>query len=497
MNLISLLALNMADDFSIVALPFLKTSRPVQLGGLTIRSTEDLGGLPDNRAAAVREISRMLFAQDDFRIKAACYSLIPMIDLDRAVHDTTDLEQIRSVIAYLYSPPDDVFGRPFLHTEHASVLVFTPSMLSAYLTRPPTNVINVSGLAPIEDSTRVRGYAGLHNFYHHFWVVPGSRVYGPLQNPVLNISQDLAEDIERASQQATYRSLFRLLGAPASPANSRIMTALRWYASANQESADDYSAIVHLAIAFESLLGLPQSEKTARLVDAIALLLGRTPRLDLWALQFYDARSRIVHEGRTFDLRFGIAPGTGKQESQIYQSLFSYGSQVFRLCLGALLVGMELAERAGLAEKFVTNQERYAELCRLFSDQTTVPSMRLQKARKLVETVERYRFVGETGLQIETMIGAVRGAAQALIDSGASIPVTTSTALIAVVQAKKTQDHLEQLEALRDLDSAFPEAQLPNHDVGDVVRRLTKLAWGSVFMHYHWLKKQNVDSAAE
>ena len=432
----------------------------------------------------------MLFAQDDFRIKSACYSLIPMIDLDRAPHDTVYLEQIRSVIAYLYTTPHEVFGTSHLHTEHASMVVFTPTMVSPFLTRPSYNVIDESARPPVQKTTYVRGYAGLHNFRHHFWAEPGSRVYGPLQHPVLNIAQDLAEDVERARQQATYRSLFRLLDGPASPANTRTLTALGWYASANQEAADDYSAIVHLSIAFESLLGLPQSEKTDRLVDAIALLLGRTPRLDLWARQFYDARSRVVHEGRAPDLRFAVSSGAAQQERQLYQSLFSYGSQVFRLCLGTLLVGMELAEHAGLADKFITNQERYAELCRLFSDRGTDASLRLQKAAELVDTIERYRFVGETGLQIGTMVGAVRAAAQCLIGSGVAISPAVASGLIAVIEARKSPNHLHQLEALRDLDNTYPDAQPRTEDMADVVRRLTKAVWSSVFMYYYWLTKQ-------
>jgi hypothetical protein len=480
----------MTDAFSIVALPFLKTSAPVRLGKLTFRSTEDLKGLAEDHAAAVAEVSRMLFAQDDFRIKAACYSLIPAIDLDRAPHDTAHLEHIWSVVAYLYSSPHDVFGTSFLHTEHASVVIFTPATLSPYLIRPSYNVVNEGAGPPSDSESHVRGYAGLHNFHDHFWAVPGSRVYGPLQHPVLNISQDLAQDVEQAKEHNTYRSLFRLLDAAPSPSYARILTALRWYASANHRASDDYSAIVQLSIAFEALLGLPQSEKTDRLVDAISLLLGRTPRLDLWARQFYDARSHIVHEGRATDLRFAVTPNAGERERQLYQSLFSYGSQVFRMCLGTLLVGIDLAERAGLADKFVTNQERYVELCRLFDDTRVDTQARFRKAAELVATIERYRFVGETGLQIDTMIGAVRGAAKKNKDSGEHIAAEESTALVGIVEANRSPDRFEQLEAIRLLDQTYPDAQPPDADASDVVRRLIKAVWGSVFLHYYWLKKQ-------
>jgi hypothetical protein len=61
-----------------------------------------------------------------------------------------------------------------------------------------------------------------------------------------------------------------------------------------------------LAVAFETLLRLPEFSKTDRLVDAISLLLGRTERLDEWAEQFYAARSQVVHEGEVRDEYFYV-----------------------------------------------------------------------------------------------------------------------------------------------------------------------------------------------
>lgn len=59
-------------------------------------------------------------------------------------------------------------------------------------------------------------------------------------------------------------------------------------------------------MAFEALLRLANSSKAERLKDAIALLLGRTERLDEWADQFYAARSRVAHEGPVQDPYFYI-----------------------------------------------------------------------------------------------------------------------------------------------------------------------------------------------
>jgi hypothetical protein len=488
----------MSNRFSIVILPFLKTSGSVSLGGVTFRSTDDTDGLPEDQAAAVQEVSRMFFVQDDLRIKVASYAVVPFVDLDRAPHDTEQLENIQSVLAYLYSSPHEIYGTPFLHSEHASVVVFTPSVVSVHLIRPMYNVVLEDARSlEVDDRQKVRGYAGLYNFRHHFLVAPGSRVYGPLPRPVLNIAQDLQRDVERATAQVTYRLLFGLLEKPRVPAAVRVLTGLRWYNSAHRKATDDCAAIVHLAIAFEALLGLPHSEKTDRLVDAISLLLGRVPRLDAWAQQFYDARSRIVHEGYADDLHFVASAETRKQEGQLYQSLFSYGTQVFRLCLGTLLLGSNLADQAGLEERFVTNQERYNRLCQLFDNETLEPYARLESAEELVDAIERYQFVGETGLRLETMIGAIRLGARTLLDSGIALESPLANAFTALARSATSRDSIAGLDAIHVLEKLLPDTPRPDAGPEDVIRRLVKAVWGSVFMHYYWIKKQQQSTKAE
>jgi hypothetical protein len=101
----------------------------------------------------------------------------------------------------------------------------------------------------------------------------------------------------------------------ASPAGLglRIFSAIRWFNGSSRETIDHHEAILNLSTAFEALLALPQSEKTDRLVDSISLLLGRVPRLDSWAQQFYDTRSKIVHEGTAQQLHFIIKDRNSSQ----------------------------------------------------------------------------------------------------------------------------------------------------------------------------------------
>ena len=175
----------------------------------------------------------------------------------------------------------------------------------------------------------VSGYNGLYNLRHSFWVEPGSRVYGPKPHMTLNISQDLFADFEhRMVGLPHHHLLLDLLEKPETPTCLRIFSALRWFNAANESGLGQSQALLNLAVAFESLLRLPESSKTDRLVDAISLLLGRTERLGEWAKQFYDARSRVVHEGEVRDQYFYPGGTSKRQASGIFGSLMLNGRQI-------------------------------------------------------------------------------------------------------------------------------------------------------------------------
>jgi hypothetical protein len=390
-------------NFSFAVFPFLKTSSRVSIGHLTFRPTDDTEGLSTEQAACIDEIAGMLFLQNNLRIKSATYSVIPFVDLNEPIVDVEDLKRVQAVVAYCYASPRHEFGDLFLSSEHASMAIFSPGRVPVDLVDPDSNV-EVIG-APLdlgaEELGDVEGYSGLYNFIHRFWLAKGSRLYGPKPHLTLNYSQDLSSDLDfKIDARIDYRLLSELLQKPATETSSRVFTAVQWFNAANNEANDDAAAIVNLSIAFEALLSLPKDEKTNRLTDAISLLLGRTQRLDIWAQQFYEARSRIVHEGRVQQLRFVATNSRKANEGQLYQSLVSYGRQIFQFCLGTLLVGADLAESAGLAEKLVTNQERFQNICKILSDKTIGTQERLESIAPLVTAIRQYQYVPEDNLQL-------------------------------------------------------------------------------------------------
>lgn len=193
----------MAEDSnlcSFAVFPFLKTTAPVTIGGITLRSTSDTTDLSADQARHVNEIAEMLFLQDHLRIRSASYARVPFVDLDRPDEDYAtleDLADLQAVVAYCYGSPHTIFGDPFFRYEHASLALFSPGRVSIYVVRPEHHADWVGPEDVLEKDHReeVEGYKGLYNFKHHFWVTKGSRLYPPVPHIGLNISQDMAADL--------------------------------------------------------------------------------------------------------------------------------------------------------------------------------------------------------------------------------------------------------------------------------------------------------------
>jgi len=333
----------------------------------------------------------------------------------------------------------------------------------------------------------VQGYNGLYNFKHHFWVVEGSRLYPPIPQIWLNISQNLAADFGQFFYEwPHYRLLLKLIDEPSNVTSDRVLTAMKWFNEANSFVSGEESAIVCLAIAFETLLDLPEGKGiTERFTDTVSLLLGRIPRLDIWARQFYDTRSEIVHEGRASKLRFIIDESKKTTDVHQYGSLLPYGQQVFQLCVATLLFGAGLAERAGLQEKLVTNQERFTQICLVLDDRSIVPIERLQRVVQLAGALERFKFVWESSLKVETRLGCARLAAETLLECNESLDPSFRSELERLAKGERT-DHYEALDAVRALHdiSALSRPSMDGNGPIAVTLRLMDVIWGYSFWNY-------------
>lgn len=477
----------------IAVFPFLKTTQAIQLGNFKFRSTDDLEGLQDDDAQHVREVSQMFFLQDDLRIRSSAYAMLPSLDLDTAEPVLEELEHIQSVVAYCYSSPHPTLGDPFFHFENASLVVLSPQAVSEFLVRPEHHLEATDPTVSLgaDKWHNLPGYRGLYNFRHHFWVAKTSRLYPPVPHIGLNIAQDLAHDLVSAFTQAPQHHLLPgLLHDRETPIARRVLTALTWHNRANAAGNSDDCAVLDLAVAFEALLALPKDAKTERFGDAIALLLGRVPRLNLWAEQFYDARSDVAHEGRANRLRFMPAKAKSPSDSPLYQPLLTYGRQVFRLCVGAVLFGAHLAQHAGLQDKLVTNQERFELICKTLADTSLPVEDRFAAIEDTVDAINEYRFVSEKGLLIETMLGAVKLTAANLLACDASLDSVIKPRVEGLASARKSADSYDALDALRAYTeikwTGLPEPRTPHR----ALYTLTQSVWHYTFMHYFWIKRE-------
>jgi hypothetical protein len=219
-------------------------------------------------------------------------------------------------------------------------------------------------------------------------------------------------------------------------------------------------------------------------------LLGRTERLDDWAQQFYAARSRVAHEGRVGD-RYYYGPQRSKQKqvSALFGSLVLYGRQIFQLCLDTLLVGADLAERADLREKLVTNNERFEKICQSLDLERWPPEQRLVLIEPIVRSLERYQFIPSGELSKSTMVGAVRRAVQVLLTIQ-PLSANISDALTTVAKTKREDGELDQLASIESLWKALQGYKPANIMPAErVVYDLVNVTWMRLFQHYYSLKQ--------
>jgi len=486
-----------SNGFSIIVFPYLKTSNSFNLGHIQFHSSDNVEGLKDEELKSLNEISEMMFLQNDLKIKSFTYACIPKIDFYSSHNVLEILFNIQSFIGYLYSNPRHETSNLFLSFEHASLVIFSRDEIFKCLISPNINTVDCRSVINIEDETteKVSGYEGMFNFSLFFWVSKGSRVYGPLPHMTLNISQDLSSDINSVENNKPDCSLLKQALNKPSNFSQRVFRAVSWYNLACKMSSGELASIVNLSIAFESLLELPKEQKTSRFIDSISLLLGRTPRLDSWATQFYNARSNIVHQGKVQQSRFIVNEKRNNQSGQPYQSLLTYGREIFQMCLGTVLFGGNISNNSNLEEKFISNQERFEKLCKELSYKGISAKNKLEFAFPLILSIDNYKFVPENQLKYETMLSSAKLVCQTFLECAQDLSTSLEVVIQGFINAKGSDDSFFKFEALSELTTKLRDAGL-NLQItsNNAFSKLIEIVWGYVFTHYFWLKgKREID----
>lgn len=483
-------------SYSVAVFPLLQTSRSVRLGSLTFHSTEDSGDLPADQEETVNEIAGMLYASGNQRIERASYAIVDRVDLDYAAESLGPLADVEAVVTYIYARPRHVFDQVFLHPEETAMAVLTPDQVPPALVRQDFNVLTVVEEPPLEINELgwVSGYSGTLGFRHSFWAGAGSRLYSTVPYPTLNRYQDLARDIKRArTDRVDYRLLLELLNKHGSShhVRSRVFTAIRWYNRANSRHRDEAESFICLSVALETLLRVPREAKRNRVVDAISLLLGRDPRLEEWAKQFYRARSSVVHEGSLSQASFVVRRATARRQEIAYQSLLAYGREIFQLCLGTVLTGASLSSGADLETKMIANSERFEKIMQILQDSSSSPAERLRQIEAHVTAIRRYRWVKDTGISSSCVTAACVYAAKVTLESDGEITRDVRESLSVLAIAPRSDDSFERMHALCALAGETERFKvLTEAGVSDHVASFFGDCWMYVYRDYYRAKDE-------
>jgi hypothetical protein len=443
-----------------VLLPYLKTSDRVVIRGIEFRSSADMEGLAADTASHLQILSRLFLQRGQSAIEnMVCATVSLPADRKKASEVLSRVSEAQLLLAYLYTGPHPGGGSS-LSSELATVFAVEPDSVPSIL---------VWGVRTADRADMIPGYSGTRNLHLQAYFTEESRI--PPDPPWMtqNYFQDLRHDIEEFLNNRRNWALAVLFD-PLSPCGpetvARAFLGLNWYSRSCRESASPEEAIVALSIAFESLFRLSSDRLTERFKEAVLTLLGPVERLDSWIEQFYDARSKTVHEGQPPELYFYVRPKSsrrgakGPEEGLALRPLWEYGLRVFRLCLNTLLAGATAAKDAGLEESFVHNQERLERICRHLDGAGTARD-RLAAAGLLAEGLMNNRAgFFDPGVGLDTLFGAASRLLMAYQETSPQMSPGGEAALREAVE-RPEQDAPKRLDQFQRLASQLAKESSP------------------------------------
>lgn len=445
----------------------------------------------------------MFFLRDNLRIQPVTFIIISASTDTEYQAALKRLFEFQTLAIYLYSGPDRFNDDLFLHQEHGSLYVFTPQAVSDFLLWHENGVESVGDRPYVAPDARheLPGYVGILNGQSYIWVADGSRIYPSAPRIWLNHSQDLEIDVIHRVRDSRHSLLFNQIAARDNNGDldERFLTALRWYNRAAAMDVDPDVAIASLAIAFETLLDLEQSDRvTERFKQAVTVLVGPVSRLDVWLDQFYDARSQVMHKGRSQNLLFRAVDsrrrGAQADSDPQYRSLVSFGRHLFQICVATVLTGMALARQLGLSSILVTNQQRFEKVCRELEITGRTVAERFDAIARPIAEIDQFRFVPESTLEFRTMFGAAKRVVQCYLEQTPDEAAEILTLLNEFANVRLDGDYYEPLAKLKQLDERLKLRDQWSANAISGSRSLTvsllASVWHYTFRRYFDLERQ-------
>ena len=408
-------------DKVFVFLPYLKTSDDIVLRGMRFFPLRHAKRSRSKDAAIVRELASLFFLRDDTKIIDMSYAIVDAGKLNQDIQSLdANLDNLSTLLGYLYTSPGRQPREPFLRFEHATVFRFVKSVLPGWkLGSGGSPSLSSGKFDRLQPNTSVAGFEGWTRRRENLLLTSNSRIYPPFRDFWLNFSQDLYVNIPGALGWPRVEKRMPILFSSKQslqPAlEERILRALGWCCRSAKMATEPDEALIRMAIAFETLLNLDRTAKAADLYRRISLLVGPVPRLDSWAEQFYLARSMIVHEGATphtgflaVDAENASAAWRGKTQVAPFRRLVDYARLLFRPCVQAALWGGVSSFDLRLKQVFFHNQQRLESICKCLRQNGLGQREPPEELRELIGSLAEARWDSDHIAQIETVVAAGR-----------------------------------------------------------------------------------------
>ncbi len=466
--------------------------------GIELRSNDDLADLEPEIRQHLESLCNMFFAGDQVQIRqmTCCYvSLNGKSDYNQSLRH---LNEIRLLLGYLYSSPSHI-GDVFLPAESSSLFTFRPDRVASLLAMNTLCVGERAALLvdrPEPEHGYLEGYEGLRNLTAYLCVAEGSRIYPEIPNQILNNSQSVIRNLGEFLQHPHNWAFQYLFFGEREPENSdevrkRIFDGLEWYLRSCRKAIFESEALVHLAIALESLLRVPSGrDLTERFKDAVLTLIGPVPRLDSWLEQFYAARSKAVHEGVPHELAFltvdkELAKKAKRGDKEVYphRSLIEYGRRIFRLCLTTILSSAENVAASGLEKLFIHNAERISQIREILSNKKTPASERLKKAYgPICDLAQFHNIMGEPYIELKTLLQVAYHLLKVFKETNPTLPNDAREAIDRfLAEDSQTLKNSQRIDAMESISITLNEINAAQERLHYVVIGFLHFATDSTF----------------
>jgi hypothetical protein len=351
------------------------------------------------------------------------------------------------------------------------------------------------------------GYWGTLNEMTSIDTLESSRIYPTAPNLWLNVTQDLYSDIFSSSRRHENLNVYSLFHDPTldhSDLSDRLMIALGWFNRSTSMAIEEEISLVYTAIALETLLNLKQDKGvTERFKETIQVLLGHVPKLDIWADQFYDARSNIIHDGTWPHLKLYPAhekkhpklTRTTRGEGVPYGSLTAYGQRIFRLCVNAILAGALSARQAKLGEALIDNQSRMKSICEVLENKEVPPLSRLANICKYCLELHEFSWQWEDQIDQKVIVATSRQVAKTYLALQLGTPKELKDTIQHISSQSDNQEKRELWKLTQDFNQQMfdlkqsepPHLSLKNQGV-DLLQHLSRHPLEILWVFYAYTK---------